>query len=163
MANGTLKDREKYWIRWPGNMSHGGSDLPEFYIWCTMRQRCSNPKNHKYHRYGGRGIKFCARWSRFEAFLSDMGRRPTPQHTLDRINNDGNYEPGNVRWATRHQQARNRMTNHFLEYRGRRATIAEWSEITGIRYGNIKNRINNLKWSVRDALTIPNLPYGTTR
>jgi hypothetical protein len=74
--------------------------------WAAMIQRCTNPNNNAYHRYGGRGIKVCKRWHRFEYFLADMGRRPTGK-TLDRINNDGNYSPANCQWATKKQQANN--------------------------------------------------------
>lgn len=81
---------------------------PEYGVWCGMRNRCRNPKNKDFPRYGGRGIKVCERWESFKNFLADMGQVPAPGLTIDRINNDGNYEPGNCRWATRLQQVLNR-------------------------------------------------------
>jgi hypothetical protein len=91
--------------------THGDSKSTEYGIWNTMKHRCLVPKNINYKHYGARGIKICARWlgeRGFQNFLLDMGRRPSMGHSLDRINNDGNYEPGNCRWATRSQQNLNR-------------------------------------------------------
>lgn len=98
-------------------LAHGqacrGQETPEYRIWRSMLNRCANPKVHNYQRYGARGIRVCARWKKFENFLADMGRKPSPNLSLDRINNDGNYEPGNCRWATASQQALNRHAkNH---------------------------------------------------
>jgi hypothetical protein len=88
---------------------HGESRSPEYVSWQHAKDRCFNPNNHAWNRYGGRGITMCARWSRsFEQFLADMGRRPSPLHTLDRIDNDRGYEPSNCRWATKKTQTANR-------------------------------------------------------
>lgn len=91
-------------------------DEPEFAAWRGMRHRCNSPKNSAWKNYGGRGIKVCERWqSSYEAFLADVGRRPSPTHSLDRIDVNGNYEPDNVRWATRDEQSQNQRRRITIE------------------------------------------------
>jgi len=93
------------------NRKHGdvgtGSGTPEWNAWASMRKRCTNSRNRFYRHYGGRGITVCERWNTYENFLVDMGRRPSPVHSLDRKDNNGNYEPDNCRWATKSEQAKN--------------------------------------------------------
>jgi hypothetical protein len=101
------------------NFRHGLSHTPEWYSWQSMIQRCTNPKHRTYRYWGGRGITVCAEWRySFPAFLANMGPRPSSKHTLDRINNDGNYAPGNCRWATAKEQISNRRPRQFWVGRG---------------------------------------------
>jgi len=96
---------------------HGMSKTSEFKVWTSMRDRCKNPKNCRYKDYGGRGISVCSRWDKFESFFGDMGNRPSSEFSIDRINNNGNYEPSNCKWSTRSEQQRNKQpypTNNRL-------------------------------------------------
>jgi hypothetical protein len=126
--------------------TRGGKRSPEYSSWRSMHDRCGNPKATGYERWGGRGITVCERWHDFEAFLSDMGSRPSLQHELDRINNNGNYEPGNVRWATPVEQNNNTSANRLLTIGGRAATIAEHARAASIPYKVLHKRVND-GWS----------------
>jgi hypothetical protein len=88
--------------------TRGRKRTAEYKSWEAMRSRCNSPGSHNYGQYGGRGIKVVTRWDSFANFFADMGPKPTPSHSIDRLNNDGNYEPGNCRWATRSEQNKNR-------------------------------------------------------
>lgn len=100
----------------------------EYLSWRELRTRCRNPHNHAYARYGGRGIRVCDRWMVYENFLADMGRKPSPRHSIDRIDNDGNYEPGNCRWATSSQQNLNRSSSAYT--RGTNHHSARLNEVS---------------------------------
>ncbi len=120
-----------------------------------MVQRCTNPAADNYHRYGGRGIKVCDRWrDSFLAFIEDMGERPEGMQ-IDRYPNpDGNYEPGNCRWTTPKQQARNRSRNRLVEYKGRSITVAEAAEIAGLDPRRVLQRLN-AGWPIDKTLETP--------
>lgn len=126
-----------------GGRPHGMSKLPEYKGWQAMKRRCDNPADQKYARYGGRGITVCERWQRFVNFYADMGPRPSPNHSIDRIDNDGHYEPGNCRWATQSEQMLNTSRNVWLEYDGRRQTITQWAIEFGIALNTLKGRIHS--------------------
>lgn len=128
----------------------------EYAAWIQMKQRCSNPNAKGWHNYGGRGICVCKVWRQsFRTFLIDMGTKPSPHHSIDRINNDGDYEPKNCRWATYKQQHRNRRNNTLITFDGMALCIAEWAERTGISSQCILDRIHNRGWSIERALTTP--------
>jgi hypothetical protein len=106
-----------------------------------MIARCTNPNHRSYREYGGAGITVCEQWRTFANFLSDMGEKPDGR-SLDRIDNDGNYSPDNCRWATVHEQARNKSNNTFLTHNGMTMTIAGWAETLGIPQSTISWRLN---------------------
>lgn len=118
-----------------GNMSS------EYSIWSGILQRCTNKNKKAFKHYGGRGISVCERWMTFENFLEDMGRRPTEKHSIDRIDVNGNYEPGNCRWATDVEQARNARTNIKVTIDGVTKCLSEWAEINGVNYATARYRV----------------------
>lgn len=132
----------------------GTRTLHEYQVWRHMRERCSNPNQWHYHRYGGRGIKVCDRWKTFANFYADMGPRPSTDHSLDRIDNDGDYSPENCRWATRHDQNRNRCNNRMFSLNGETLCLTDWATRLGIDKWSIIHRLER-GWSLEDALTKP--------
>lgn len=121
--------------------THQMEHSPTHVSWRGMLERCANPNHKGWPRYGGRGIEVCERWrDSFSDFLADMGERPDGC-SIDRIDNNKNYEPGNCRWATLHEQASNKSNNVYMEIDGVRRTISEWSRITGISVKNISRRL----------------------
>lgn len=116
-----------------GTHGEGGQRYSkEYTAWKAMIQRCTDPKFIHYANYGGRGISVCERWSTFDTFLSDMGRKPTPGHSLDRIDVDGPYEPINCRWATRKEQNRNTRRTAWVLYQGEMMALSEACERAGV-------------------------------
>lgn len=114
----------------------------EYTVWAGMKSRCSSKAPKVFRLYGGRGISVCERWRKsFDDFLADMGPRPSSKHSIDRINNDGNYEPGNCRWATHSQQMRNTNQNHMVTIRGKKVPLVEAAELAGINQNAALNRI----------------------
>jgi hypothetical protein len=120
-----------------------------------MRDRCNRSRASSFYKYGGKGVRVCERWNAsFEAFLSDMGECPSPAHTLDRIENDKGYEPGNCRWATMAEQQNNRTNNRRITAFGETMTLRQWRERTGVHHATIAQRLK-LGWPVERALTEP--------
>lgn len=133
----------------------GGRAAPEYKSWAAAVQRCTNPNDASYPDYGGRGITICDRWrDDFGAFLADMGPRPSPKHTIDRKDVNGNYEPGNCRWATPTEQARNQRQTVMLTLGAETRPLADWAERLGISAKLLHAR-RTWGWSDERALTTP--------
>ncbi len=134
---------------------HGLYNTTEYYIWQHLRNRCNNPKDARYNRYGGRGIKVCPSWnSSFESFYADMGPRPSRKHSIERIDNDGDYEPSNCRWDTIKNQSRNRSNNFKITYNGETKCLVDWSELLNLNYFLLHDRLKS-GWSPEKAFTTP--------
>lgn len=158
------------------NRTHGKSRSPEYSAWRALNHRCQNPNNASFARYGGRGIRVCQRYSKsFAAFLADLGERPSPDHSVDRRDNNGNYSCGccdgcidrgwvfNVRWADPTQQTNNRAVTPMHELDGRTQSVADWAREYGMTRGALYMRLKR-GWSLREALRIPQInpaPVGS--
>ena len=133
---------------------HGMSKTHLHNVWLAMIARCGNKHNAKYKDYGGRGITVCERWYEFLKWYSDMGEPPTNKHMIERIDNNGNYEPSNCRWATPKEQANNKRNNIVMEYHGKKQTLKQWSEELGINYHTLYSRLTQSRWPVGKVLSI---------
>lgn len=139
--------RERHGMRW----------TPEYQSWLGMKQRCSNPKKREYQQHGGRGIEVCEEWrNSFIAFFVHVGLRPNNKHSLDRINVNGNYEPGNVRWATQQEQIDNTRAVKMVTINGRTKSHAAWAREMGLAVGQITSRIKS-GWSEQEAILTPSI------
>lgn len=131
----------------PGNVRHGHAKKDKisavYQIWCSIIQRCTNPKCAGWKNYGGRGISICERWKRFDNFIADMGERPSTKHSIDRIDNDGSYEPSNCRWATRKEQSRNKRGVRMLTANGTTQCVRDWAATLGVSDHKVRFRIKN--------------------
>lgn len=130
---------------------HGMSGIPEHAVWMSILQRCDNPSSPAWSYYGGRGIRVCERWREFANFLDDMGRRPSHRHSIDRIDNDGNYEPGNCRWATMQEQCRNTRRTHFITIDGETLCVEDWAIRMGTKPSTIRSRLWR-RWPEHEAI-----------
>lgn len=127
-------------------ITHGMTKTVEFRIWQGMISRCYSKKNKKYYRYGGRGIIVCDRWrNNFENFYEDMGNRPSLRHSIERINNNGNYSPDNCRWDISFSQSRNTSRNHWIEHNGERLILQDWADRLGYSQPRMSTMIKKMK------------------
>jgi hypothetical protein len=134
---------------------HSMSKTPEYRAWICMKWRCCKTTNHSYKYYGARGIRVCDRWlTSFKNFYNDMGKRPSENHTIDRINCDGNYEPDNCKWSTPKEQANNKRNTAHLEYNGETKTLSEWAKIVDLPHKTLCHRFQR-NWEPDRLLNQP--------
>lgn len=126
----------------------------EYNAWSSMWKRCRTKTHRCFADYGGRGITVCEKWKSFPEFLKDMGRKPNPKMSLDRIKNNGNYEPSNCRWAIQKVQCNNKRNNVILELNGSIKTLSEWADEIGINIETLRRRVQK-GWPVEKVLTQP--------
>lgn len=143
--------------------NRGQQPTSEYMAWLAAKKRCANPRNASFHRYGGRGIRMCERWrDSFETFLEDMGAKPVPDFSLDRINPDGDYEPGNCRWAPLQVQSRNRKGIRWYEFEGQPALLGDIAAFLGISRDQAKELARKDLLPARRLMTPPPVPDRLT-
>lgn len=135
--------------------AQNGKRSPEYFSWQGMHARCKNPKHQNYERYKQLGVTVCEEWDSFDKFLEDMGLKPSPEHTIDRIENTKGYYKDNCKWSTRKEQQRNKRNTTFVTYKEQTKSVPEWAEILGFSLATLYNRIVKLEWDVEKAFTRP--------
>lgn len=136
-----------------GREKHGLRHVSGYKSWEHMISRCKNPNHPKWHRYGGRGIKVCERWKKFVNFYEDMGERPGPEYSIERIDNDGDYGPDNCKWANPKEQANNTSRNVFITHKGITLTRSQWARKQNIPIKRVEDRVRN-GWTEYRALEL---------
>lgn len=137
------------------NITHGKTKSPEYRCWSHIKKRCLNQNDAGWQNYGGRGITICKEWENdFQSFYAYIGPRPHSKASVDRIDNERGYEPGNVRWATRTEQARNTRLNRLITLNGKTQCLSDWAEQLGVNYQTLHSRFAR-GWSAEKALTKP--------
>ncbi len=157
LRNGTTKSCSCIQKEWAliANKSHGMSNSPEYEVWIGMKKRCLNKSQASFKNYGGRGIRVCKRWiESFEGFIKDMGHRPSDDHTIERVDPNGDYEPGNTVWLPSKMQALNKRSSVRVEWGGKTQCLSEWSKELSIPYETLRSRI-------KSGLTPPELFAST--
>lgn len=132
------------------NQTHGMRHSPEYSVWSGIKRRCENPREKCFHRYGGAGVQ--CQFSSFEEFISEVGKRPSSKHSIDRIDPHGHYAPGNVRWATSAQQARNKKRSFTVTISGETKPLADWCDDYSQPYKRVWQRIHKFGWTPERAL-----------
>lgn len=137
---------------------HGMSRTSEHNTWKQMKQRCNNPNDKAFPRYGGNGIAICERWNSFETFYADMGPKPSASHSVDRIDGSKGYSPENCRWATPKEQSQNRDFVRMITFQGETLCLTDWATKVGIDFKTLYSRLN-YGWSIEKTLTTPANSY----
>jgi hypothetical protein len=144
-------------------LKHGLRYSDEYRVWCKMKERCYNKKCEDYPRWGGRGIKVCDEWKNNpSAFISHIGKRPSKLHSIDRIDNSGDYAPGNVRWATYKQQANNTRRMRLITFKNKTMSLTGWANKLGMNYSKLRYRLNK-GWELKHAFSKTNFKTNDRR
>ena len=133
---------------------HGKSRTKIYGVWLNMHRRCSDPSTSSFKDYGARGISVAPEWFKFETFLADMGERDSPAHSIERKDNSKGYSRENCKWGTRTEQAQNRRSSRFIEYKGERLVVSEWARRVGLDRDTLLQRLN-LGWDLEKAFHLP--------